>query len=237
MNYSLNNTEKERFVRALSAAISIPFIDDIEDFIVESIWAYAKGVENPDPLFNIRSKRLYDVVDNQNRIGWSVKSVQWAFKPGCDFELVIQRAAIIKKAGLLGLEGLTLGSDPQLLGSALLKHWKMKVDGDSIVQNVDDGRVMILLKTSDKTKYAILEESLKQYANDEIFWQWSSDDRNGLQGLRKSDGKCVYRWYPSQTQFFERFHLPENAYCFNLVPKRLEIGQVVDMLNACLQES
>jgi hypothetical protein len=236
MYFYLSDFEKERFTKALTAAISIPFIDDIEDFIVESIWAHAKGLENIDPLFNIRSKRLYDVVDTSNRIGWSVKSVQWAFRPGCDFELVIQRAAIIKKATALGFSGLSLDNDPQMLGSALLKHWKLKVEGDAVAQNVDDKRTMILLKTADKTRYAILEESLKLYTENEIQWQWSSQDRNGLQGIRISDEKCVYRWYPSQTQFFERFHLPADAYIFNLAPKRLEISQVVDMLNTYLQE-
>lgn len=236
MYFTLTDQEKARFTNALTAAISVPFIDDIEDFIVESIWAYSKGVENLDPFFNIRSKKLYDVADSTHRIGWSVKSVQWAFRPGSDFELVIQRAAIIKKAAALGYPGLSLGSDPQQLGSALLKHWKLKVDGDSVAQNVTDKRVMILLKTSDKTRYAILEESIHQYAEDEIRWQWSSDDQNGLQGIRIADGKCVYRWYPSQTQFFERFHLPEDAYCFNLEPRRLPINQVVDMLNASLRE-
>ena len=83
MSCRLNYEEKERFKKALVSAISIPFIDDIEDYVVESIWAYAKNLSNLDPFYNTRSKQLFDVTDKCNSIGWSVKSLQWAFNPGC----------------------------------------------------------------------------------------------------------------------------------------------------------
>jgi hypothetical protein len=236
LNYTLSDVEKECFKSALTAAVSVPFIDSIEDYVVESIWAHVKGIVNPDPFFNIRSKKLYDVVDKPNHIGWSVKSVQWPFTHGCDFELVIQRAAIIRKADGLGFEGLSLESNPQLLGAALLKHWGLKVDGDSTEQAVNDRRIMVLLKTKDKTRYAVFEENIKQYTIDDIHWRWSSTEKKGLQGIRKVDGKCIYRWHPSQTQFFESFQLPVDAYCFILEPRRIGVAQVVDTLNAYLQE-
>jgi hypothetical protein len=134
----LSENEKHRFRKALTAAISIPFIDDIEDYIVESIWAFTKEVDSPDPFFNIRSKRLFDVTDDERGIGWSVKSLQWAFYPECEFEVVIQRAAVYKKAVQLGFPRLSSDSEPNTIGAALLEHWKRKVEEDSVFQEVND---------------------------------------------------------------------------------------------------
>ena len=38
MQYFLSNEEITRFTEALQTTIAIPFIDDIEDYIVEAIW-------------------------------------------------------------------------------------------------------------------------------------------------------------------------------------------------------
>jgi hypothetical protein len=230
MEYILSENEKERLRKALVAAIAVPFIDDIEDYIVESIWAYTKNIQIVDPFFNIRSKKLFDVTDRQRGIGWSIKSLQWEFIPGCEFELVIQRAAVYKKAEMLGFGGLSSNSPPNEIGAALLKHWKLKVEGDAKAQGVEDKRVMVLLKTADKTRFSIFEDDLHIYAPNEIEWQWTNSEKNGLKGIRKSDEICVYRWYPSQTQFFERFVLPDGAYHFMLEPQRMEVDSFVDIL-------
>ena len=94
MQYFLSDEELKKMKNGLKVAMAIPFIDDVEDFIVEAIWEYARNIDGIDPLFNIRSKKLYDVVDSKTGRGWSVKSLQWAFYEGCEFELVIQRAAV-----------------------------------------------------------------------------------------------------------------------------------------------
>ena len=235
MSYFLTDEEKERFRNALIAAIAVPFIDDIEDYIVESIWAYAKNIIIPDPFFNVRSKKLFDVTDNCRYIGWSVKSLQWEFTLGCEFELVIQRAAVYKKAEELGFFGLSSNSEPEVIGEALLKHWKQKVENDARTQGVQDKRIIVLLKSVDRKRFSIFEDELHTYTPDEIHWQWTNEEKSGLQGIRRSDGMCVYRWYPSQTQFFERFTLPNDAYHFTLEPRRLEIGVAVDKLVEYLQ--
>ena len=85
MQYFLTPEELKRMKDGLQATVAIPFIDDIEDYIVEAIWEYAKDIDGIDPLFNIRSKKLYDVVDTRTKRGWSVKSLQWAFYEGCEF--------------------------------------------------------------------------------------------------------------------------------------------------------
>ena len=163
MQYFLTPEELKRMKDGLQATVAIPFIDDIEDYIVEAIWEYAKDIDGIDPLFNIRSKKLYDVVDTRTKRGWSVKSLQWAFYEGCEFELVIQRAAVYKKAAALGFEPLNSDSDPNRIGAALLKHWNSKVEEDAVDQNVTDRRVMVLLKTEDKRHFAVFEEDIKQY--------------------------------------------------------------------------
>jgi hypothetical protein len=230
VSYSLRNDEKERFHKALVSAIAVPFIDDIEDYVVESIWAYTKNISNVDPFFNTRSKRLFDITDSTKGIGWSVKSLQWEFQPGCEFELVIQRAAVYKKADELGFSGLSPDSDPNVIGAALLEHWKQKIETDAVAQSVRDKRIMVLLKTANKEKFSIYEDKLHIYTSDELCWNWTNAEKNGLKGTRKSDSMCVYRWYPSQAQFFERFKLPKEAYQITLDPRRLEIDLIVDIL-------
>ena len=171
MGYCLSDKEKARFKKALVSAIAIPFIDDIEDYIVESIWAYAKNVPNLDPFYNTRSKQLFDVTDERRAIGWSVKSLQWEINPGSAFELVIQRAAVYKKATQLGYPGLSSESDPNDIGAALLEHWRRKVKEDSDAQGVIDKRIMVLLKTRDKKKFTVYEDVLHTYAVNDLKWQ------------------------------------------------------------------
>ena len=235
MQYYLSTTELERITDGLKVAMSIPFIDDIEDFILEAIWEYAKDIDGVDPFYNIRSKKLYDVVDQSTHIGWSVKSLQWAFRPNCEFELVVQRADVYKKARELGFPPLNSDSDPNLIGAALLKHWNNKIESDAIAQGVQSKRIMVLLKTVDKKHFAVLEEDIHQYTTDDISWQWTNSQHNGLQGIRKSDGRCVYRWYPSQKQFFERFILPESSQLIHIEPKRLSKEEIVNIILPHLQ--
>ena len=162
-NYSLTDTQEQRLINSVKAALAIPFIDSLEDFIWEGIFCYTKTLELADPLLGIRSKRLFDVVDANNKIGWSAKAVQWNFKEGGEFELVIQRADVFKKANILGFPNLSIHSDPNEIGQALLKHWQNKVDEDANYQNVTDKRVCILIKNANNKKFAYFEEELAAY--------------------------------------------------------------------------
>lgn len=234
MQYFLTPNELVKMKKALLTTMAIPFIDDIEDYVVEAIWEYVKNIEGIDPLYNTRSKALYDVVDTKTHTGWSVKSLQWSFHELCEFELVIQRAAIYKKAEALGFEPLDSNSDPNRIGAALLKHWELKVKGDANTQEVHFPRIMVLLKTEDKRNFAVFEDDIKIYSANEISWQWTNSSKNGLKGIRNSDGICVYRWYPSQTQFFERFILPKGTQTISISPVRLSKAQVVDIFHPYL---
>lgn len=228
--YPLTSGEVKKLKKALRAIYAIPFIDDVEDFIWEAIFCFVKDIPLTDPLTNIRKKRLFDIVDSSASIGWSAKALQKEVRPQCEFELVIQRADIFTKSQELGFHSLSTMSSTEDLGLALLRHWYGKVDGDAKEQGVTDKRVCILVKSKDRKTYAFLEEDLSDYKPDELEWRWTTETKTGLQGIQKKDGFCVFRWYPNQKQFFERFILPENAYIFSIEPKRLSIDAVVDLL-------
>ncbi len=228
--YSPTKEELARLKTAIQAALAIPFIDDIEDYIWEAIFSHSKNIPIVDPLFSIRSKQLFDIVDPVKKIGWSAKAIQWAVTPPCAFELVIQRADIFKKAHDLGFETLSKDSSTSQLGSALLKHWNGKIRLDSQAQGIKDARVCILLKSRDRKKFAYFEEDLAQYHDGELIWKWSDESKQGLQGIRKKDQFCIYRWYPNQKQLFERFWLCDNTPLFEIEPKRIPLPLMIDAL-------
>ena len=58
MQYFLSENEMDKMKAGLTVAMSIPFIDDIEDYILEAIWEYTKDVDGIDPFYNIRSKNF-----------------------------------------------------------------------------------------------------------------------------------------------------------------------------------
>ncbi len=238
MQYSLSDDELLRMEKGLKAVIAVPFIDDIEDYIVEALLEYTRNIDGIDPFDNIRSKRLYDVVDTKTKTGYSVKSLKWAFRENVEteFELVIQRADIFKKAADLGFKPLSVNSDPQTLGAALLEHWKRKVEEDAAFQDVSSKRVFVLLKSTNNRKFAFFEEDIRLYSPSELTWRWTDETKTGLQGIRNTDQMCVYRWYPNQKQFFERFVLPKDIQVLNIEPIRLSKELIVETLLPLLEE-
>jgi hypothetical protein len=230
-NYKLTKAEKLRLVKGVRAALAIPLIDSLEDFIWEGVICYTKQVKLVDLFLGKRSKRLFDVVDTHSKIGWSAKALQWNIKEESEFELVIQRADVFKKRKELGFPKLTKQSDPNIIGAALLKHWKNKVDEDASIQNIIDKRVCILLKNASNTKFAYFEEDLAEYNPKDISWVWTDKTKTGLQGIRKADKFCVFRWYPNQKQFFERFKFKAGNFSFEIEPKRIGLNEIVEFLN------
>lgn len=228
--FSLNDAEKKKLADGVSAVLSLPFIDDVEDFIWEGIFCHVKDLPLQDSLLEKRSKRLFDIVDENNHIGWSAKALQWPLKLPAEIELVIQRADIFKKAKLLGYESLSKDTDVSILGEALLRHWNSKIIEDASIQNVVDSRVCILIKSRDRKKFAYLEEKLRVYNSEELVWHWTDDSRTGLQGVHRETGLKVFRWYPNQKQLFERFQLTVDTYCFELTPRRLPIAKAFSII-------
>lgn len=230
MKYQLTKNETDRLKQAITVTLANPFIDDIEDFIWEAIFCYAKSLPTIDPLTSIRSKRLFDIVDRKTKTGWSAKAVQWPITPAAKFELVIQRADIFKKAKDLGFKKLDKNSPTNLLGRALLRHWyEEKVIKDAEHQKVKDKRVCILLKSRDRKKFMYFEESITEYKESDIEWRWTDASKTGLQGIRKVDSFCIFRWYPNQKQLFERFEASKHSLIFKLEPKRLPASEVVSL--------
>jgi hypothetical protein len=231
----LSETEKERLAKGITVAYSIPFIDDIEDFIWEAIFAHVRQIPLVDPLTETREKKLFDLVDKKRKIGWSAKALQTNVKPGGEFEFVIQRANIFKKAKSLGFPPLSVKSSPALLGKALMKHWfDEKIKRDMSTQGVDDPRVCILLKSTDRTRFTFVEEPLEIFSAEGLDWRWTDSNKTGLQGWK--GGQLMFRWYHGQTQFFQRFRVPDNAPVITLSPKRLAIGTVISALHTELQK-
>jgi len=113
----------------------------------------------------------------------------------------------------------------------LLKHWQDKVEEDALIQKVNDKRVCILIKSVDNRRFAYFEEELAIYKSKELIWKWTDATKTGLQGIRKSDNFCVYRWYPNQKQFFERFKFDTGNFIFEIEPKRIGLNEIIDLLN------
>jgi hypothetical protein len=215
--------------------MTIPVIDSLEDFIWEGVFCYAKGIQLVDPLFTVRSKELFDIVDPATKIGWSAKTILTnlsALEPKA--LIVIQRANVMGKRVELGFPNLTLESKPAEIGAAIMKHWQMKIDADKTAQGVEDTRICILVKGTGHTEYAYIEEELCVYAPDEIEWRWankkSGNQLLGLHGIHKKTGRSIYSWYRSGGQLFETFYIDKNAYRFNVNLKRLPFSEVIGRL-------
>lgn len=198
----LTANEYDRIKDAITAAYKVAFIDDIEDFTWEVIWAYAQGLPVPS---RDRTKDLFDVVDPAGAIGWSAKTLVWPNIYASTCEFVIQRADVIKKGELLGFSGLTLAAKPQDLGDAVMTHWRMKIHADMRKQRVSDPRLALLLKSKDRRLMVPYEEPLPVPELRDVTWGWSNSAQNGLLG--RVGGRLKYRWYPNQKQLFEIFDL------------------------------
>jgi hypothetical protein len=96
--YPLTQVEKARLRLTLAAAFTVPIIDDVEDFVWEAVFHHVKNIRLPDPITEGRTKLLFDAVASDGR-GWSLKTLLWnQHLPGSNFEFVIQRADVFKKA-------------------------------------------------------------------------------------------------------------------------------------------
>jgi hypothetical protein len=230
MLYKLSPDEKIRLRRAVRAALSVPFIAGVEGYVWEAIFHYVKGLPLPNPHTGKRKKLLFDAVDANTRTGWSLKAAQKSPDSASSFELVIQRADILKKRRALGFPKLTLKSSTEELGQAILAHWNGKINGDMEKQGVDSPRVAILLKSSDHHRYALLEQDLHKFVPKDLSWSWTDETRTGLQARRK-DKSVALRWYPNQKQLFESFTLSAECYRFEVDPDPLSPD---NFLNAVL---
>lgn len=193
MIYALSSEERARLTQAIRAALAVPFIAGVEGYVWEAVFHYVKKLTLPDPHADLRKKLLFDAVNPKDGIGWSLKAVQKKPAVGATFEVVIQRADVLKKRAALGFPNLTLASSPQTIGAAVLKHWQDKIAADSQAQQVRRPRVAILLKSRDHRRYALLEQDVVRYSKSTLAWSWTDKDHNGLQAKRKDTDAMVYR--------------------------------------------
>jgi hypothetical protein len=235
--YQLDESELARIREAIRSIYAIPFIDDIEDYIWEAIFSYARGVPLVDPFNKVRGKKLFDLVDPGRGIGWSAKTldVNRSCSPGSQFELVIQRADIFSKGDALGFGTLSLESKEQRLGDAIITHWLRKADADSTSQGITDPRICILLKMrGGRDKFIFYEDAMHRFGPKELYWKWTNSHRRGLQGFRKDNDERVYRWYRSGAQLFECFTLPLTVQAFEVSTSRLPPAAVIAALSELL---
>jgi len=218
MIYILAENEKNKLHYAVQAALSVPFIAGVEGYVFEAIFHYVKGLSLPNPYSQKRSKLLFDCVDVNTQTSWSLKAVQKS--PDSEtFELVIQRADVIKKKAYLGYPHLSLDSPPDEIGHAILHHWNRKIEMDMKTQNVMDPRVGVLVKSRDHRRYAFLEQTLPRYSADELTWRWTDETKTGLQAHHNINLSIVLRWYPNQKQLFETFILLPQCFRFEVIPQ------------------
>ena len=222
MIQQLSLLEQQRLELGVAAALRVPFIAGVEGYVFESLFHFIKSLPLPNPHAVRRSKTLFDCVDASNRIGWSLKSIQK--NPNTKgFELVVQRADVLKKRVALGFPDLRVDSAPMQLGEAVLRHWNAKIEEDMERQGVREGRIAVLLKSTNHQQYAYLEQSLVQYQIADLLWTWTDETQTGLQARRVLDDTVVFRWYPNQKQLFESFTLPSETFRFLVNPSRLVV--------------
>lgn len=212
-SYTLDEDRIAKLKKAVEAALRIPVIDGVEDYIWEAIFCYVKDIVPVDPLANTRSKKLFDIVDSASGIGWSAKALSTTLQPtdtDKSIEIVIQRAHLSAEAA-----SFLTNPDPilsaKIVGESVLSHWRAKVSRDLVDQNVTNPRVCILVKCKHLKAIRYHEDDLTSSDPSQIMWQWSNDQRRGLQGFDSVSNKLIYRWYPSQKQLFEVFHLSAHS--------------------------
>jgi hypothetical protein len=230
MTYALSVAERTRLLQAVRAALTVPLIAGVEGYVREAIFHYIKGLPLPDPHSNIRKKLLFDAVDEATGIGWSLKAVQKTPQVGANIEVVIQRADVLKKRIVLGFPKLTLKSDPQTLGAAVLTHWQNKVAVDCQIQAVSQPHVAVLVKSRDHRHYALIEQRIAWYERGDLLWSWTDAQHKGLQAKHQTTGTIIYRWYPNQKQFFEVFTLSADCFLFDVDSTRLDPVEFIKLL-------
>lgn len=235
----LTNEETERLRQAIIATIASPVIGSIEDYAWEAIFHYVKNISMLDPALG-RSKFLYDAVDRENAIGWSLKSLQKTnLLIGSSFSFVIQRADVVKKADLLGFPGLTDKSAPQDIGTAVIKHWNEKIISSRLAQAVRDSYEGILLKTIKGTEYVYCEFPLEPLQADTFSWNWTIDRKTGKSGagLQGSiEGNVELVWYKNQKQLFRTRTIPEQATRITVKRYRLNPAEYVETILSSLEQ-
>lgn len=235
----LTNEEIQRLKQGIIATIASPVIGSIEDYAWEAIFHYVKNLPILDPASG-RSKLLYDAVDRENAIGWSLKSLQKTnLSVGSSFLFVIQRADVIKKANLLGFPGLTEKSPPQDIGAAIIKHWNEKIITSRLAQGVRTSYEAILLKTIKGTEYVYCEFPLEPLDADAFSWNWTTDRKTGksgagLQGSIEENLELV--WYKNQKQLFRARTIPEQAARITVKRYRLNPKKYVETILSSLEQ-
>jgi len=205
--------------------LSMPFAGKLNGESWEYLVAYAYN------LPHVPTKLLYDVVDIQNGIGRSVKTIRGNTTRGSRVEPIIARADIYGKAELLGYEELSEKDHPQYLGNALIRFWNNKMQDHADLLGIKTKKISMLVKSYDLTQFAYFEKDLEPYVEDDFIWQWTDDQRVSLVGLPRGKDYWKFKWTPKGQQLFERWLIPRDAYIFEVEPHHLSMDALKKALD------
>ena len=189
--FSLHDDELERLKQAIKAYLSIPFSGDVRGPTWEAIFHYVKGIPIPDVVNDGETKNLFDAT--QGQVGWSLKTLLLKTNDLTsvkEFELVIQRADILKKYSL------TINEQEQVLGEALIDHWNNNFDRSAEAKGVTESRIAFLLKNQSRTQFLYFEQSYPKLDPRAFTWRWTDEQKLGLQGYE--NGQLRLRWYRAE---------------------------------------
>lgn len=192
-------------------------------------WEYL--VADAYNLPHVPTKLLYDVVDIQNKIGRSVKTIRGNTTRGARVEPIIARADIYGKATELGYDELSDKDHPQYLGNALIRFWNNKMQEHADLLGIRTKKISILVKSSSLTQFAYFEKDLEPYYEDNFKWRWTDDQRVGLVGFPEGKDYWKFKWNPKGQQLFERWLIPRDAYIFEVEPQHFSMEALKKALN------
>jgi len=118
--------------------------------------------------------------------------------------------------------------DPNELGEKVLSIWNERVAG--IRKLYKHVRTVVLVKSEDLLEVAAFEFETILYSPDDFWWQWN--DRNNLEGYRKSSDSHTFTWQPHGSQFTIIEDVPKERLAIRVRrPPKLDRDKVLDALN------
>ena len=103
-------------------------------------------------------------------------------------------------------------ADLQKTGNAVLSIWNARLN--TARSKHSDLRIVVLIRNTETKKFVIFEDELRQYV--EGNYQWYLNQRNNLEGRRKSDRKHAFTWQFHGGQFTVLRDVPGSAIQFSI---------------------
>lgn len=224
-NIAMTKEFKKRLKQSVEILLAMPFSGKL----VGENWEYL--LANVCNMDHVPKKLLFDIIDKEESIGLSIKTIFGNPTIGVPAEPIIARGDIFSKADDLGFDELGINDHPQYLGNALIRFWNMKVETDAKTLNIKKKKISILVKSKDLTKFAYFEKNIDKYDENEFEWNWVDNKKLGLHGKLKSASYSKFKWSSREHQLVERWLIPKNAYIFKIEPKHFTMNELTEILD------